>query len=105
MAKIKQQQINEITEYFIYTELAKLSTNKKNTKILNEIAKQELGHYKFWKNITKTEEKPNQWQIKKYVWLTKIFGLSFSLRLMEMGEDEASKFYAPMNYLDAESTR
>ena len=96
MDKIKQQQINEITEYFIYTELAKLSTNKKNIKTLNEIAKQELGHYKFWGNITKREEKPNQWRIKKYIWLAKIFGLSFSLRLMEMGEDEASKFYAPL---------
>jgi len=96
MNKIKQQQINEITEYFIYTELAKFSTNKKNTKTLNEIAKQELGHYKFWKNITKREEKSNQRRIKKYIWLAKIFGLSFSLRLMEMGEDEASKFYAPL---------
>jgi VIT1/CCC1 family predicted Fe2+/Mn2+ transporter len=96
MNKIKEQQINEITEYFIYTELAKLSTNKKNTEILSEIAKQELGHYNFWGNITKKEAKPNQWRIKKHVFLAKIFGLSFSLRLMEMGEDEASKFYASL---------
>jgi len=94
MNKIVKQQQNEITEHLIYAELAKISTDKKNIEILNEISSQELSHYKFWKEITKKETKPNKWEIKKYVWLAKIFGLSFSLRLMEMGEGEASKFYS-----------
>ncbi|WP_457619003.1 VIT1/CCC1 transporter family protein [Lutibacter sp.] len=93
MNRIVKQQQNEITEYFIYAQLAEISTDKKNIEILNEISNQELNHYEFWKEITKIETKPNKWKIKKYIWLAKIFGLSFSLRLMEIGEGEASKFY------------
>lgn len=91
--KIYQQQTNEITEHFIYAELAKLSKDEKNTATLIEISEQELTHYNFWKNITKKEAEPDKRKIKKYIWLAKIFGLSFSLRLMEMGEDLAGKFY------------
>jgi len=91
---VEKQQTNEITEHFIYAELAKLATDKKNKATLQEISEQELGHYNFWGNITKKESNPNNWRVKKHILLAKVFGLSFSLRLMEMGEDEASKFYA-----------
>lgn len=93
MDKIYQQQTNEITEHIIYAELAKISTDEKNAATLNEISNQELMHYNFWKSITKKEAKPNRWKIKKHIVLAKIFGLSFSLRLLEMGEVEASIFY------------
>ena len=93
MDKIYQQQTNEITEHFIYAQLAKMSPDEKNAKILNEISAQELEHYNFWKNITKREAKPNQWKIKKHIFLAKTLGLSFSLRLLEMGEIEAGNFY------------
>ena len=93
MDKIYQQQTNEITEHFIYAELAKISPDEKNTAILNQISAQELEHYNFWKNITKKEAKPNQWKIKKHIFLAKVLGLSFSLRLLEMGEIEAGNFY------------
>lgn len=93
MTSILKQQQNEITEHLIYLELAKLSKDEANKKVLTEIANQELEHYNFWKNITNKEIEPNQLRIKKHVFLAKIFGLSFSLRLMEMGEDKASKFY------------
>jgi len=91
--KIYQQQKNEITEHFIYTELARVCNDKKNIEVLKEISEQELDHYNFWKNITKKEIKPNQRKIKKHVFLAKILGLSFSLRLLEIGEIEASNFY------------
>jgi len=93
MEKIYKQQQQEITEYHIYQKLALLSKNPKNTKVLNEIAEQELGHYRFWKEITGKESKPNQRKINKYIRLAKFFGLSFALRLMEEGEVDASTFY------------
>jgi len=94
MVSILKQQQNEITEHLIYLELAKIAKDEKNKATLQEISTQELGHYNFWKTITKKETQPNNWRIKKHILLAKIFGLSFSLRIMEMGEDEASKFYA-----------
>lgn len=93
MNKILKQQSNEITEHVIYAELAKIAKDEKNKAVLKEISKQELGHYNFWKDITNKESEPNNWRINKYILLAKIFGLSFSLRLMEMGENEARKFY------------
>lgn len=93
MINIVTQQQNEITEYLIYLELAKLSKDEANRKVLTEIVDQELEHYNIWKNITKKEVKPDQIRIKKHVFLAKTLGLSFSLRLMEMGEDKASQFY------------
>ncbi len=93
MNEILQQQQNEITEYHVYKALAELSEDEKNKKTLQEIAQQELQHYNFWKNITKKDISPNQYRIKKHLLLAKIFGLSFSLRLLESGEAEASIFY------------
>lgn len=93
MDRIYKQQQHEITEHAIYLDLAELSTDEENAKILREIADQELEHYNFWKTVTGKEAVPNQRRIRKYKRLAKIFGLSFALRLMEKGEVDASKFY------------
>lgn len=93
MERIYKQQQHEITEHAIYLDLAELSTDEENAKILREIADQELEHYNFWKTVTGKEAVPNQRRIRKYKRLAKIFGLSFALRLMEKGEVDASKFY------------
>lgn len=45
MKDIYRQQQHEITEYHIYQRLAALSDDEENTRILNEIADQELEHY------------------------------------------------------------
>lgn len=88
------QQRNEITEHFIYLKLSKISKDEHNKNILKNISDEELKHYNFWKNITKQEFKPNKFKIFKYVFLAKIFGLSFALKLMESGEESAQKFYS-----------
>ena len=93
MEKIYRQQGHEITEHNIYLQLAELSKDEENTKILSEIADQELGHYHFWQGITGKEAQPDQRKIKKYIRMAKVFGLSFALRLMEKGEVDATKFY------------
>jgi VIT1/CCC1 family predicted Fe2+/Mn2+ transporter len=93
MKDIYRQQQHEITEYHIYRKLAALSDDEENTKILNEIADQELEHYNIWMGITGKEAKPSQRKIKKYMRIANLFGLSFALRLMEKGEIDATIFY------------
>jgi VIT1/CCC1 family predicted Fe2+/Mn2+ transporter len=88
-----EQQRNEITEYAIYQKLAELSKDSKNREILLNISKDEKRHYDFWRTITGIDVEPNNRTIKKYLMLAKFFGLSFSLRLMERGEEGASQFY------------
>lgn len=105
MEQIFEQQQHEITEHAIYLKLADLSTDEKNSKILREIAEQELEHYNFWKTVTGKEAFPNQRRIKKFKRLASIFGLSFALRLMEKGEVDASKFYDSISKQHPEALR
>jgi len=91
--KISLAQKAEITEHYIYAKLAKSEKDIENKKILEKISKDELKHYKIWKNITKIEMKPNKFKIYWYLILAKIFGFNFALKLMEAGEENAQKFY------------
>lgn len=93
MRDIYTQQQNEITEHIIYEKLADLSVDEKNAVTLRSIARQELQHYEYWKSITGRDFAPRQGKIRKYMFLARVFGLSFALRLLEGGEAEASKFY------------
>ena len=91
--KIVKAQKNELTEHFIYKKLASLMKDEKNKKILEDIGKEELKHYEIFKKITKIDVKRNKLKFYFYVFLSRIFGLTFSLKLMETGEEFAQKEY------------
>ncbi|MDP2335895.1 MAG: VIT1/CCC1 transporter family protein [Bacteroidota bacterium] len=95
--EIRQQLIyaqrEEITEYHIYSKLAGQSSDAENKKVLNQIAADELRHYKMWGTYTNKEVSPSQWEIWKYYWISKLFGLTFGLKLMEKGEAKAQINY------------
>ena len=93
MHSILRQQQNEITEYEIYSRLAATVKEPKNAQLLREIAAQELEHYHFWEKVTGKSIKADRGRVKRYVWLSRIFGLAFALRQLERGEQEASAFY------------
>ena len=90
---INSMQRSEITEHYVYQKLSQICKDKENKKILERISKDELKHYHIWKSITKKPKKPNKMRIYFYVFLARIFGLSFALRLMEGGEENAQKIY------------
>ena len=96
--EIRQQLIfaqrEEITEYHIYSKLAEQTKDAENRKVLTQIANDELKHYKLWGAYTNKEVSPSYWEIKKYYWIAKIFGLTFGLKLMEKGEEKAQINYA-----------
>jgi len=95
--EIRQQLIyaqrEEITEHFIYRKLAEQTRDEGNKKVLNEIADDELKHYKLWAAYTNKEVSPSHWSVWKYYWISKIFGLTFGLKLMEKGEEKAQINY------------
>jgi VIT1/CCC1 family predicted Fe2+/Mn2+ transporter len=96
---VKQFQKNEITEYNIYKKLTRRIKGN-NAKILSDIADDELRHYHFWKEYSGEEIKPNKWKIFKYYWITRIFGLTFGIKLMENGEAGAQeKYNEALNYI------
>lgn len=86
-------QKSEITEYHIYNKLAKNTKDEENTKVLHKIADEEKAHAKRWQKYTGKDVKPNRWKIFKFYWISKIFGLTFGIKLMEKGENEAQVNY------------
>ena len=92
--KIYLFQKDEITEYHLYKKLAKKTKDKENSKILNQIAEDEYDHYDFWENLTGNKVKPNKIKIYWYYFLALVFGLTFSLKLLENGEENAQETYA-----------
>jgi VIT1/CCC1 family predicted Fe2+/Mn2+ transporter len=94
--KLLLAQKNEITEYHIYQKLAKRIKDK-NREILEKIADEELFHYNRWKNITGEEVKPSRMKIWFYYTISRIFGLTFGLKLMELGEEDAQEYYRQLD--------
>ncbi len=86
-------QREEITEYHIYSKLAEQVTDAENQQVLKRIAADELKHYKLWAAYTNKEVSPSGWEVTKYYWISKIFGLTFGLKLMEKGEEKAQINY------------
>jgi len=95
--KIKKEIINiqksEISEYFIYKKLSNSIKDANNKKILENISNEELKHYDLWKEYSKEEVKPDKLKIWKYFLISKIFGITFGLKLMEKGEEIAQIKY------------
>jgi VIT1/CCC1 family predicted Fe2+/Mn2+ transporter len=93
IAKILKSQKNEITEFHIYNKLASYVKCEENKKVLEKIAKDEYRHYNVWKKYTDKNVKPSRIKIWFYVLISRLLGLSFGLKLMERGEENAQESY------------
>lgn len=95
--KIRQRlliyQRNEITEHHLYNRLTGAIKSVKNKKVLQDIAADELRHYHEWKSYTRQEVRPNWRKVWMYYVISRIFGLTFGLKLMEQGEEGAQTNY------------
>jgi len=95
---VRRQVLNfqqtEITEYHIYKRLAKRVNSPENTKIIEQIADDELRHYNGWKKYTNQDVKPRWFYVWFYYLISVAFGYTFGIKLMERGEEMAQKNYA-----------
>ena len=87
-------QKNEITEHYIYSNLAKVVKDPHNRQVIEQIAASEAEHAATFKSYTGKEISPNRWQIFIYYWIARLFGLTFGVKLMERGEEGAQAAYA-----------
>jgi VIT1/CCC1 family predicted Fe2+/Mn2+ transporter len=87
-------QRSEITEHHIYRRLARIQKSPENRKILERIAEDEKRHYNQWKIYTGEEAQVDWSKVRRFYWITRIFGLTFGTRLMERGEVGAQKEYS-----------
>ena len=86
-------QRNEITEHNIYLRIAGTLRDENNRKVTEQIAADELEHYKTWKTYTGQDVSPNRLLMWFYVLVARVFGFTFGFKLMEQGEEGAQKNY------------
>lgn len=90
---ILRAQKNEITEHFIYEKLSQSIKDPHNKKILKNISEDELRHYHFWKKYTDQDVTPDTPKMWKYYTISKLLGITFGIKLMERGEENAQIIY------------
>ncbi len=88
-----RRQRDEITEYYIYRALAAQMDDPANREVLEEIAAMEKRHYDLWRGLTGQDVAPQAWKVRLYAFLARALGLTFALRLMERGEEQAQALY------------
>jgi VIT1/CCC1 family predicted Fe2+/Mn2+ transporter len=91
--ELLKAQKTEITEYYVYKNIAKTLKDEENRKIVEEIGKDEKRHYEIWKGYTGEAVEPNRFQIWLYSAISKVFGYTFGFKLMELGEERAQVNY------------
>ncbi len=90
---IRTLQKGEITEYYVYNKIARRVKNPENRAILERIASQEKNHHDIWSQYLDRPAKPNRLLIFFYNLLSIIFGYTFTLKIMEKGEEKAKANY------------
>ncbi|MBT3274548.1 MAG: rubrerythrin family protein [Spirochaetales bacterium] len=83
----------EMTEFEIYSRLAKSVKDENNSKVLQRIADDELRHADFWEGYTGREVKAHRWKVFKFFWIARLLGLTFGIKLLEKGEMYAQQVY------------
>jgi VIT1/CCC1 family predicted Fe2+/Mn2+ transporter len=94
--KLLTYQRIEITEHKIYLGLARAVKYPKNREVLEAIAQDELRHYQDWKKYTDQDVLPDRFSVWKYIWIGRILGLTFGLKLMERSEEKAQAKYSEL---------
>lgn len=90
---VRAAQANEMTEHLIYHKLAMASKDLRHKEILEKISAEELRHHDIFQDFTRETVRPGRIKILFFVFLGRVFGLNFALRLLEGGEDSAQTTY------------
>lgn len=83
----------EISEYFIYKNLAKGVKNSETKKVFEHLGEDSLKHYQYWKKLTGKEVEKSKIRVWFYTTIAKTFGLTFGVKVMEHTEEAVGKIY------------
>ena len=93
LALMKRMQVNEITEHYIYHDIAGRVKDEKNRAVLARIGDDELAHSNVWKGYTGVDAAPKK---GKMLWMrivSRLLGYTFAIKKMENGEELAAAEY------------
>ncbi|WP_041957473.1 VIT1/CCC1 transporter family protein [Sulfurospirillum arsenophilum] len=100
LKKALAQQQNEIDDFTIYSMLSVSDKYEANKLIFHKISEEEKGHYTYLLSFTKQELKPRAHVVFFYLLLSKIVGISFTLKFLERREEDAKQFYKELIAID-----
>ena len=70
-----------------------MEKNESNRQILTELSNEESEHYQILRKYTGQLPAPKMNKVRVYVLIARLFGLTFSIKLMEKGEEIAQNVY------------
>jgi VIT1/CCC1 family predicted Fe2+/Mn2+ transporter len=91
--RLLAMQRGEITEYQVYKALARREKDPANRRTLERIAEDERRHSEFWAKHTDVKCSPRTSTVWKFRILSWLCGLTFTIKLMERGEENAQGEY------------
>ena len=91
--ELLKAQKTEITESYVYNNIAKILPKDENRRIVAQIGEDEKNHYEIWKGYTGEEVKPNRFLVWFYTTISRLLGFTFGFKLMELGEERAQVNY------------
>ncbi len=86
----------ELTEHHIYARIARAIKSPENRQVLEKIAADELHHAQLWQKYTGVDLKPNMLVVWFYILVSRIFGFTFGIKLMEQSEEKAQGNYSEL---------
>jgi VIT1/CCC1 family predicted Fe2+/Mn2+ transporter len=96
IVELKKVQQDELVGTEVYGRLAKLVKDSHNAKILKKIAEDEKHHANIFKKYTGKALKVSKLRVLFYVLVSRIFGLTFGVKLQERNKVAAQKKYTQM---------
>ncbi len=93
---LNRLQQDEINAYHIYLKLSKIIKDKNNAGVLARIAGEERKHYDVFSGYLKHEAKPNRGYVARFIFLARVLGLTFALKLMEKKEASVELYQKAM---------
>lgn len=94
--KILRFQQIELTEHLIYERMAKMAPDGKNRDVLKRLSADEKRHFEIWRKYSEKEVSVNWLKVWGLVFLSRIFGLTFGIKLSEKGEEDAQEAYGAL---------
>lgn len=88
------EQKNEITSHAIYRMLSQTIRDPHNRDILRQISDEEQKHYQTLKGLTGQDVRPNRFRVVFFYVIIRLFGLTFGVKLLEKGEENAVDVYS-----------
>jgi vacuolar iron transporter family protein len=85
---------NELTEHFVYHNLALREKKPENRALLEKLSQQEYSHYEFWKTLAPGAViKPRRFTINGMIFLRTFLGVTFTTKFLEVKEENAVATY------------